>query len=285
MKFHPFAEIFPFIEGADFDSLVEDIKAHGLRERIWLCEGKILDGRNRFLACEKAGIVPEYREYTGTDALAFVWSINAARRHLDSSQRAMAASKYKDLASANLHSGDTAERASEALNVSRRSVFHADRVRHDGSKELQRAVENGELSVSRAASVVYLPKPEQLPAATAKAVKLDLADPDVADERWIPDEDEESKLELAEKEYAASIDKVMLADDKLTAAHDELKRQAAEIATLKISRDGFMNGKVAVTKMLKAEQRKTERLTRELATAQNNIEALRERTAIMQEAL
>ena len=55
MEFHPISECFPLIEGVEFDELVKDILANGLIHPISVYEGKILDGRNRFLACEKAG--------------------------------------------------------------------------------------------------------------------------------------------------------------------------------------------------------------------------------------
>jgi signal transduction histidine kinase len=85
-----------------------------------------------------------------------------------------------------------------------------------------------------------------------------------------------------EREYSAAIDKVMGADDKLAAAHDEIKRQAAEIQTLKYSRDGFMNGKTEIVRLLKAEQRKTDRFLKRIESLENENEGLRERIAIME---
>src|SRR6185369_4337782 len=96
--------------------------------------------------------------------------------------------------------------------------------------------------------------------------------------------DEEEKLAAIEREVAESVDKVMKADDKLAAAYAEIKRQAAEIAVLKLSRDGYMNGKTAITKLLKAEQRKTEKLARDLQRADSELEKMRERISIMEAA-
>jgi len=58
IKFQPLADLFPLMEGAEFDALVADIKANGLRELITVYQNKILDGRNRYHACRALGIEP-----------------------------------------------------------------------------------------------------------------------------------------------------------------------------------------------------------------------------------
>jgi ParB-like chromosome segregation protein Spo0J len=93
LTFHPIAGIFPLMEGEEFDALVADIKAHGLREPIMLFRGKILDGRNRYRACIAAGVKidPHLQRNMmpsgGTDPLAYVISANIHRRHLTAEQR------------------------------------------------------------------------------------------------------------------------------------------------------------------------------------------------------
>ena len=93
MKAHPYANIFPLLEGEAFDSFVADIRANGLLEPITIHEGMILDGRNRWNACKAAGVEPRFLEFDGDDPLAFVLSLNVHRRHLDESQRSMVAAQ------------------------------------------------------------------------------------------------------------------------------------------------------------------------------------------------
>ena len=95
MEFHPIASIFPLMDDESLDSLAADIRQNGLREPIWLFEGKVLDGRNRSTACLLAGVKPETREFAGTraQALAFVWSENVERRHMDSGKIAVSLAK------------------------------------------------------------------------------------------------------------------------------------------------------------------------------------------------
>lgn len=89
MEFHPASNIFPMMSSEEFDSLVADIEVNGQLEPIYTSEGKIIDGRNRWMACEKLGVKPKTREWKGSGSLvAFVVSLNLKRRHLTSSQKA-----------------------------------------------------------------------------------------------------------------------------------------------------------------------------------------------------
>jgi N6-adenosine-specific RNA methylase IME4/ParB-like chromosome segregation protein Spo0J len=98
MEFHEVVSIWPRLPENDFQALVADIKTHGLIEPIWTYQGKIIDGRHRYLACQQAGVEPRYREWNGQGSLvAFVVSLNQHRRHLESSQRAVIALEIERL--------------------------------------------------------------------------------------------------------------------------------------------------------------------------------------------
>jgi len=61
---------------------------------ILLFEAKILDGRNRYRACEMAGVPPQYDDFSGTteQAVDFVLSSNLCRRHLSKMEKVLAMS-------------------------------------------------------------------------------------------------------------------------------------------------------------------------------------------------
>ena len=82
----------------EFDDLVASMRRRGFdpSHPIILCEELILDGRNRWRACQLAGVEPRTRQFPeGQDPLAFVLAANLHRRHLAESQRAMVAAKSR----------------------------------------------------------------------------------------------------------------------------------------------------------------------------------------------
>jgi hypothetical protein len=87
LTFHREAGRFPMMGNEEFDQLVDNIKEIGLQNPITVCEGQILDGRNRYLACIKAGVLPEFVEFKGKDPVAFVYAVNVQRRHLTVEQK------------------------------------------------------------------------------------------------------------------------------------------------------------------------------------------------------
>ena len=160
-EFHPLADIFPMMGESDLAVLAADIKQHGLREPIVVdAEGRILDGRNRYLACERAGVKPAFRTWDGeSSAVAYVVSLNLHRRHLDESQRALIAAAIANLRDGQRQVGQMAEvptqkEAADLLNVSERSVRRARKVIDRGKPALVDAVKRGEITVSKAAKLI-----------------------------------------------------------------------------------------------------------------------------------
>lgn len=90
MAWHSAAEIFPMLGDADLAELARDIKENGLVEPIVTHEGCILDGRNRYRACEIAGVAPRFVAWDGSGGspTLFAVSKNLHRRHLTLGQRA-----------------------------------------------------------------------------------------------------------------------------------------------------------------------------------------------------
>jgi ParB-like chromosome segregation protein Spo0J len=182
VKIHPAADALPMLEDDAAASLLADVKAHGLRERIkiWIDQDRetlwLVDGRNRTRAAAAAGLesdsVVEWVSFDNDAEVArYVFSLNLERRHLNSSQRAMAGARLlpmfeeaararqgarSDLTSVpigtevRVHRAD--EEAADALNTSARSVARAKKVLTD-APELAPLVDAGQLSVSAAAAL------------------------------------------------------------------------------------------------------------------------------------
>ena len=196
IPYHSYANIFPLIEGDDFDDLVEDIRENGLHEKIILLDGQILDGRNRYRALGRlretravrgkgwgaysgqpiiaedldpkagVGLFEAYLSDLQGPALDFVISRNLRRRHLTTSQRAMVAADLGRLGWGGQRSKGSNEPLStdqraKMLNVGRATVTRAQAVVDKGEPELQESVRRGETSVDTAAGIARLPRERQ----------------------------------------------------------------------------------------------------------------------------
>jgi N6-adenosine-specific RNA methylase IME4 len=172
MEFHKYADIFPLMNGAEFDELVEDIRNNGLLEDIMIYEGAILDGRNRYNACAKAEVEPIWDEYTGDDPLGYVISKNLHRRHLTGDQLCIVSEKAYEIRSidakerqlSTLKKGDkipdsatlrerdkgkTSEFVAKEFGISPRKIEQAKRVKAQ-APDLYEKVEKQELTFNRA---------------------------------------------------------------------------------------------------------------------------------------
>lgn len=186
LRAHPAADLFPMMADAELDELAADIKAHGLKSPIVTIDGGgewlILDGRNRYEACLRAGVHADRVVWSGADPIGHVLSLNLHRRHLTTSQRATVAAEVEKLyavearkrqgartdlepcgKSATKSPDETKARtqAARALSVSPRAVQQAKVVLAKGAPELVSAVRRGDVSVSDAASVATMPEDEQ----------------------------------------------------------------------------------------------------------------------------
>ena len=185
---HPFADRFPLITGEEFDELVADVREHGLREAILLsADGKVMiDGRNRYRACEVAGSTPRFTRlgshYTETMILNLIVSANVERRHLNRGQVGLLALDYQAALeevtkrgrpttnggaanspkitpdrgdftaqpmSAARHDRESATRAAKAVGASRTSVQRAKAVQRD-TPDLADKVRSGEMALDAA---------------------------------------------------------------------------------------------------------------------------------------
>ena len=87
-EFHPACLCMPKMDEDEFLALRVAIRnGYDSRHPILLSDGKILDGRHRYLACQAEGINPEFVEWHGEDPFRFVWSEHSARRSWNSQEQ------------------------------------------------------------------------------------------------------------------------------------------------------------------------------------------------------
>lgn len=172
-EIHPLAHLLPAMRDDEFAELKEDIAANGLRESIKLYEGRVLDGRHRYRACNELHLWPTFENYEGDEPARYVLSLNVKRRHLNEGQRAMLSLAFLPHLEAEAHArqlsglrkGDEApsaptgadgektrravDDAADLTGASSRSVQRAKRVQEE-APEIAKEVRDGHLSLRAA---------------------------------------------------------------------------------------------------------------------------------------
>jgi hypothetical protein len=195
---HDLATMLPEMDPDTYQELAVDIGANGLLDPITLYEGKVLDGVYRQKACFEKGVAPRYEEYDGEcgGPVTFVIS-RSRRRHMTLAQRAMFGARIRPLfekeaaerksssqakkgqkvgAKASATQGErsaaptlgtesakgkSSSQAAKIAGVSRRSVENAIPIVEKGTPALQKAVDQGKISIPAAKSLLDMTPEEQ----------------------------------------------------------------------------------------------------------------------------
>lgn len=233
-ELHPLCTFFPRMPDAEFEALREDIKANGLRQKIVLHDGMILDGSHRYRACIEAGIAPQFVDYNGDNLLAYVRSVNLHRRHMTTGQQAVIVASMQDWAKAqvagsNQHtqarSGNVAgppevstvaDRAAQS-GASDRTQRMADKV-VKADPDLAKQVGRGEVSLPAAVAQVDAKKPQK-----AKPANTTIATP--------PEKRDEAPgpVVIERPATAAALAKAAKQESKAVEENVSLKARIAEL--------------------------------------------------------
>ncbi|MDQ0040841.1 hypothetical protein [Variovorax boronicumulans] len=256
---HPLSAAFPAMSDGEYTELLDSITDIGVQNPIALHEGMVLDGWNRYRACEELGYECPERIYDGDDPVRFVRAQNKHRRHLSLGAWALvevALSAWRP--SGRPEKGELSspfpsnEQMAANVGVTVRTIQHAKVVSASGAPEVKAAVEAGSVSVREAATIAKLPIAEQVQALQApKPPRFQGKPKKVPATKWLAAETKaaeskkdaeraDAQVEPLQQEVAALRESLAIAQDdivsmaKILDAGDQL---AAALAEAKTSRD------------------------------------------------
>jgi hypothetical protein len=263
-ELHPLCTLFPRMGGPEFAALCADIKINGLRSPIVLHDGMILDGGNRYRACQETGARAEFVEFSGSSPVSFVLSANLHRRHMTTGQQAAIVASATDWAKAQQHGGDRRSDQGEALHLetskqraavsgaTTRTQKDADKLARENPAKAKE-VAQGKTSLYQAVKETKPPKPAQV------AVQSSTEAPD-DDTNGAPSADEVAEAERSAADDAEVVRLLLESDDKLAALADKCKQQASLIRTLESRIAGLMLESSEQVKIIKGLRRKLDSL-------------------------
>jgi len=152
-EFHAYSLMFPELDERGLNALAADIATNALMEPITVFEGKILDGKCRYLACKLADVEPTYREYVGDEPLQFVASRNLYRQHLNETQRAIVAKEVYKKSKIGTVGRLTLDQVAAQMNVSKRQIQKTKCLDH-ASDTIKAMAKSGTVSLHRVSETV-----------------------------------------------------------------------------------------------------------------------------------
>jgi len=215
MKKHKF-NIFPEAKDEDFKELLEDIRTNGFDESmpIIIYQGDILDGWNRWRACEMLAIKPATIDFEHGDSEALAYTLRTnKRRNMPSGQKAALAVEAEAImeelrreaereANRKRSEAATAQRAGQDKNLSEPKNEHA-------NKTATRAAElfGTNRTYVQAAAKIKAEAPDIFEKLKAGKTTMQEARKEAArkptTEEWLPDElDRKAKVESGESVVA-----------------------------------------------------------------------------------
>ena len=255
LELHPLCTYFPRMNDADFESLKSDIKTNGQLHPIYLLDGMILDGGNRYRAMSDLGIEPICEDYTGNNPVQFVLSSNLHRRHLTQGQAAAIVSATQNWANAhpahrakeggNVAPLNTIKNRADKSGASHRTQKDADKLVKKATPELVKQVTTGAKSLNQALVEADL-KPARKPENKSATLPLDNDEPSLSE---IIDDLQAMNKELeAENEI---LKKVETSDDKAAILLKEVMVLTATNNALNSRLNGMNTERTAMIRRIK----------------------------------
>jgi len=177
---HPLANVFPMMDDTQLRKLTSDIAFDGLKEPILLFENKILEGRARYIATQKAKVEPTFTVYEGNDPYTAFLPKKISERSYKAAQRAIIGSRIMTLAQTGTIGGllPSRQHIAALVGVHHDSLSEAATVMEHGTEEEQLAAEAGKRGISHLAREIRarlkasgvpilrrkIPKPRKTPA-------------------------------------------------------------------------------------------------------------------------
>lgn len=284
-KQHPLSAAYPAMQANEYRALLDSITEIGVQSPITLYEGQIIDGWHRYRAATDLGMECPTVELGDVDPRDFAKS-QGARRNITASQNALAITAIyawrpigKPVSSNSAVTAElpkTTKQLAAIAGVGTRTIEQAKAVHSGGVQAVQDAVKTGAVSVETAAAVAKLPAKEQKKIAAqgpeamrAAAKPAPVVEPE---SEAPPDDDGPSEEELAINAAAEAADRALMAtlldsDAPLASLAEENKQLKAEIAQLKLARDGYMNRCNEAIALVKARDRQIAKLEKMMKVA------------------